>query len=94
MAHPRVITPAAELLQDAGKFLHGKSEWINPLAADLGIKPSTLRDYLKGKSQLRGTHPVVTRARGLVLDSLAKQSQTWRDRFDKVADDDIPGEAR
>jgi hypothetical protein len=90
MAQARLITPAAELLRDAGKFLHGSREWVNPFAADLDIKPATLRDWLKGKSRLRGTHPVVRRARGLVLDRLAAHTTEWRQRFETVADDDIP----
>jgi hypothetical protein len=84
MAQPRVITPAAHFLSDIGKaFYNGR---LTPFANDLGIKQATLQGWLKGKSPLRGDHPVVGRALNLVLNSLAVQERRWRERFEALED--------
>lgn len=86
MAQQRVITPAAEFLAEAGKFLHGREGWMKPLAGDLGIKTTMLSNWLNGKSQLRWSHPVVREALDLVVDRLREQEERWRERFAALAD--------
>jgi hypothetical protein len=84
MPQPRQVTSAANFIAEAGRFLHGRDRWLTPLAADLGVKPETIQSWLKGKSRLTGSHPVIQRAHGLVVDRLRQQEQHWRERFEEV----------
>jgi hypothetical protein len=90
MSHERVITPAAEFLADAGKFLYGRDGWLGPFAADLDVKPAMLQNWLKGKSKLRGDHPVLKRALGLIEGRLEQQRDGWRARVDELDDAAMP----
>jgi hypothetical protein len=44
---------AADILADVGRSLYGE-EWQARLAAELGIKPTMLRDWRRGKSKAFG----------------------------------------
>ena len=59
------------LLAETGIALYGP-QWISPLARELEINPSSLRDWLNGKNQRFDlTHPVWQRFTNMVDQRLA-----------------------
>src|SRR5262245_21593899 len=86
MPLPRLHNPAAEFLADAGRFLYGRDGWLGLFANDLDVKPNMLSNWLKGKSKLRGDHPVLKRALSLVISRLQQQEQGWRARCEELDD--------